>query len=104
VLLALTDERLCGQQDLRPALASTDHVQRGETAIAVLGRLTRADLDALATVRHGRLQGIALLLDADSFGSATPPDAAAERLFSLAALAGRAAMACRHGSQRDAGS
>ncbi len=80
VLVALTAEHLYAQPDLRAALAATDRVQRGEMAIAVLGRLTRTDLDALANLRHGRRQGIALLLDADSFGSVTPPDAVAAHL------------------------
>lgn len=80
VLLAMTDEGLSDRDGLEAAIeANTSH--SGEMLIAVLGRLTRPDVTALATARRGRTIGMAIVLDVDSFtirGLRATPEAIAE--------------------------
>lgn len=66
VLLAMTDEQTCEVESLEGALESKMQ-QQGEMLVAVLGRLTPDDVAALATARHGRTVGLAIVLDVDSF-------------------------------------
>ncbi|MEL4357321.1 MULTISPECIES: DUF58 domain-containing protein [unclassified Luteococcus] len=66
VLLAMTDEQLSDLETLEGALEG--NLQRqGEMLVAILGRLTPADVTALATARRGRTVGLAIVLDVDSF-------------------------------------
>ncbi len=66
VLLAMTDEALSEQTGLDGALEN-NLARSGEMLVAVLGRLTPDDVTALATARHGRTVGMAVILDVDSF-------------------------------------
>lgn len=77
VLLAMTDEDLSERETLETAMEG--NLQRhGEMLVAVLGRLTPADVTALATARRGRTVGLAIVMDVDSFTirglRATPED------------------------------
>ena len=66
VLLAMTDESTSERTSLESALEG--NLQRqGEMLVAVLGRLSPADVTALATARRGRTVGLAIVLDVDSF-------------------------------------
>lgn len=68
VLLALTDAALTpGEPDFEMASEAVNLGAGGEMLIAVLGRLSRADVGALATMRQRRSQGLALVMDVDSF-------------------------------------
>lgn len=68
VLLALTDAALTpGDPDLRLATDTITLGKTGEMMIAVLGRLTAADVAAMQTMRQSRSQGLAIVLDVDSF-------------------------------------
>ncbi|MEL4504137.1 DUF58 domain-containing protein [Luteococcus sp. H138] len=66
VLLAMTDEQLSEYTGLESAL-ETNLQRQGEMLVAILGRLTPADVAALATARRGRTVGLAIVLDVDSF-------------------------------------
>ncbi|WP_257477239.1 DUF58 domain-containing protein [Acidipropionibacterium jensenii] len=63
----LTDQRMGDQQDLTDAARACSSSQGGETVVAILGRLTDADVLALDATRIGRPQSLALVLDTDSF-------------------------------------
>lgn len=66
--IALTDERLNPQHTDLKLAAETCHAARtGEMLVAIMGRLTLADVDAMATMRARRAQGMIFLLDVDSF-------------------------------------
>ena len=68
VLLALTDASLTpNDPDLRVATETINVGTSGEMLIAVMGRLERPDVAAMATMRSRRSQGIALVLDVDNF-------------------------------------
>lgn len=67
LLLAMTDEQATYQGTLDAALEVANRSRRGEMVIAVLGRLTHTDVETLTALRTGRTQGLALVLDVDSF-------------------------------------
>lgn len=91
VLLALTDAALTpGDPDLRLATETITFGKSGEMMIAVLGRLTRADVAAMQTMRQSRSQGLAIVLDVDSFTARrfrATPEQIEEHQECLAALA-----------------
>ncbi|HSN43306.1 MAG TPA: DUF58 domain-containing protein [Propionibacteriaceae bacterium] len=72
MLLVMTDEKATSRTTLEAALEVTNRSRRGEMVIAVLGRLTQIDVETLVALRSGRAQGLALVLDVDSFAT---PDA-----------------------------
>jgi uncharacterized protein (DUF58 family) len=75
--------------DLRPRTATTMHyavesatVDRpGQLVIAIMGRMTAEDANALLRVRRNRANGLAIVLDVDTFADlpADPPPTTAER-------------------------
>lgn len=81
LVLALTDAALTPDDpDLGVATESVNAGKSGEMLIAVLGRLTRADMAALLSMRSRRSQGLAIVMDVDSFTArrfrATPEEIA----------------------------
>lgn len=68
VALTLTDETLSGTNSSLAAMAraATGH-QTGEVLVAITGRLTVEDVKALVTMRSHRAQGLAMVLDVDTF-------------------------------------
>lgn len=68
LLVAMTDEDFNPRgDDLTVATEACGHSKAGDMMVAVTGRLTRADVQALVTMRSRRSQGLALVLDVDSF-------------------------------------
>lgn len=89
ILLVMTDERASGRTGLDAALEVTNRSRRGEMVIAVLGRLTRADVETLTALRSSRTQGLALVLDVDTFesqGSAFPVPPLADHIEAVRVL------------------
>jgi hypothetical protein len=68
----LTDLRPRHTYSLRYALEAASVDQAGELVVAIMGRLTVDDAHALLRVRRQRTQGLALLLDVDTFSRAMP--------------------------------
>ena len=68
VLLALTDAALTPDDpDLRLATEAVNLGAGGEMLFAVMGRLSQPDVAAMAAMRQRRSQGLAFVLDVDSF-------------------------------------
>lgn len=67
VLHRFTDARLGGEQTLAEGLTSSIEGSQGQVVVAVTGRLTPPDAEALLRTRQHRAQGLALIVDVDSF-------------------------------------
>ncbi|MGA4507110.1 DUF58 domain-containing protein [Propionibacteriaceae bacterium G1746] len=68
VVLALTDAALTpGDPDLQLATDVVNAGRAGEMLIAVMGRLTRRDVQAMNSMRQSRSQGLAMVLDVDAY-------------------------------------
>ncbi|MGJ6981044.1 DUF58 domain-containing protein [Aestuariimicrobium soli] len=68
VALTLTDESVTEEHDSLQAMAqAAAGRQTGEVLVAITGRLTLSDVKALVTMRSHRAQGLAMVLDADTF-------------------------------------
>jgi hypothetical protein len=68
----LTDLRPRRTYSLRYSLEAASLDQSGELVVAVMGRLSIDDAHALLRTRRLRSQGLAILLDVDSFSRAAP--------------------------------
>lgn len=66
-LTTLTDQRIGKEEDLVAAARACTGRQAGETVVAILGRLSQADVLPLDVARTGHTQALALVLDTDSF-------------------------------------
>jgi len=78
MLHRLTDITLQRVSTMHYGLSALTIDSSGQLLVAITGRLTPADATTLAASRRFRTQGLALLLDVDSFaGRATAPDSAA---------------------------
>jgi len=64
------------QPSLAPALAELQADAAGQMVVAILGRLSPAEAAAVARVRRDRAQGIAILLDVDTWAVSGPHDPA----------------------------
>ncbi|WP_235997003.1 DUF58 domain-containing protein [Aestuariimicrobium ganziense] len=67
LLVAMTDEDFSQTTDLKVATEACGQYKAGDMMVAVMGRLTQADVQALVTMRARRSQGLALVLDVDTF-------------------------------------
>ncbi len=63
----LTDLKARSTTSLQYAVESASIDRPGQLAIAILGRMTVADANTLLRVRRNRAQGLAMLLDVDTF-------------------------------------
>lgn len=69
VVHKLTDITTTSEPTLRPMIAAALDSSGSQLVVAVLGRLTRAEVEQLERTRHNRAAGLALVVDADSFAS-----------------------------------
>lgn len=67
LLRRLTDLRASPSVSLRYAFNAAGAERPGQTVVAVMGRLDTAQVQALIRVRRNRAQGLAVLLDVDTF-------------------------------------
>ncbi len=75
VISRLTDLRPRTTQSLHYAVESAGVDQPSQLVVAIMGRLTSADANALLRARRNRAHGLAMLLDVDSFAeSPAEPD------------------------------
>jgi len=82
VISRLTDLKARSTSSLHYAVESAAIDRAGQLVIAVMGRMSPADANALLRVRRNRAQGLAMLLDVDSFADqpATPEQQAQQEL------------------------
>lgn len=69
VLSRLTDLRARSTKTMHYAVESATVDRPGQLVVAVMGRMDAEDANALLRVRRNRAQGLALVLDVDSFAS-----------------------------------
>ena len=67
VLNRLTDLKARSTMTLRYAVESAAIDRPGQLVIAILGRMTAAEANTLLRLRRNRAQGLAMLLDVDTF-------------------------------------
>jgi hypothetical protein len=67
VISRLTELKARSTTTLHYAVESATIDRPGQLAIAIMGRMTAEDANTLLRVRRNRSQGLALLLDVDSF-------------------------------------
>jgi hypothetical protein len=67
VISRLTDLRPRATTMIHYAVESATVDRPGQLAIAIMGRMTAADAHSLLRVRRNRAQGLAMLLDVDTF-------------------------------------
>ncbi|WP_114558640.1 DUF58 domain-containing protein [Desertihabitans aurantiacus] len=67
VVHKLTDITTTSEATLRPMIDAALVHQGSQLVVAVLGRLTRGEVEQLERTRHNRAAGLALVVDADSF-------------------------------------
>jgi hypothetical protein len=67
VLSRLTDLKARATTTLRYAVESAAIDRPGQLVIAILGRLTAAEANTLLRLRRNRAQGLAMVLDVDTF-------------------------------------
>lgn len=79
VVHKLTDITTTSEATLQPMIDAAMASSGSQLVVAVLGRLTRVEVDQLERTRHNRAGGLALVLDADSFASRSERAGAAER-------------------------
>ena len=77
VLNRLTDLKARATTSLRYAVESATIDRPGQLVIAILGRMTADDANTLLRVRRNRAQGLAMMMDVDSF--ADQPGTVSER-------------------------
>lgn len=76
VLSRLTDLRARSTKTMHYAVESATVDRPGQLVVAVMGRMDAEDANALLRVRRNRAQGLALVLDVDSFASEPAPESA----------------------------
>ena len=74
VVSRLTDLKARSNTTLHYAVESATIDRPGQLAIAIMGRMTAEDANTLLRVRRNRAQGLALLLDVDSFADEPATD------------------------------
>jgi hypothetical protein len=70
VLNRLTDLKARSTTTLRYAVESAAIDRPGQLVIAILGRMTASEANNLLRLRHNRTQGMAMILDVDTFADA----------------------------------
>lgn len=86
VVHKLTDISTTSEPSVRPMIEAALANQGSQLVVAVLGRLTRGEVEQLERTRHNRAAGLALVVDADSFAARSERSGTGDREEHLAAV------------------